>query len=346
MRILVLVAALSSCVATSSTEPAWWQETAADVGGKLGGCAVGDFDPDLPGDEIAVVGGDGGVHLIWRSGDGWQHRRPFTTEGESIQCVAGDLVPGQAGDELVAFGVATGGEGDGGPGRVTAMTLTADRRTWLKPLIESEALVHAGALANLDPDVPGDELFYAGFFGEARSIAGLGRPEVLGALPGNAKGAAAGVGGVVFACDDGSLVRFQRREQGWRRDVLFHSPDALARVTATDDEVLFCSNDGVLRLWRGGVTRVLHNSSDRLRGAVIADLDPDHEGVEYATAGYDGKVSVIRDEGARRIVTHVGEDADRFHHLAVGELPGLGTCLVACGYGGRVIVIGHGRNRR
>lgn len=350
MRPLALFALtlLAACT-SSSTRVGWWQETAADLGGKLGGCVVADLDPALPGNEIAVVGGDGGVHLIWRGPDGWQQRRPHTTEGESIQVIAGDLIPQRAGIELVALGVATGTEDGGGKGRATAMALTVDRETWLKSLLESEALIHAGALGDLDPNTPGDELVYAGFFGEARLLAGLGKPQVLGPLPGNAKGAAIGAGGVVFACDDGSLVRFRLASTGWRADVLYRAPDALARVAATDDAVLFCANDGALRLWRAdeaGAARTLYQSEDRLRGAVIADLDPSHPGLEYATAGYDGRIVVVSDAttatGHRQMVSVVGVDPDRLHHLAVGELPGLGRCLVACGYGGRVIIVGYG----
>jgi hypothetical protein len=110
--------------------------------------------------------------------------------------------------------------------------------------------------------------------------------------------------------------------------------------------VLFCGNDGVLRLWQDGAVRELYASTERLRGAVIADLDPSRPGIEYATAGYDGRVVVVSEEDSTLTATVVGRDAERFHHLAVGDLPGLGTCLVACGYGGRVIVVGHEGNRR
>lgn len=344
--LLGLPLGLASCAATPGGHPGWHQEVAAELGGKLGGCVVADLDPALPGNEIAVVGEDGGVHLLWREGGAWRHRRPHTLQGEAIQCVAGDLLPGLGADEVVALGVTLGGEDDGAPGRATAMGLTADRETWLKPLIEAEALIHAGVLADLDPESPGDELAYGGFFGEARLV-GRGRPQALGSLPGNAKGAAAGAEGVVFACEDGSLVRFRRSGAGpWSADLLDQVDGPLARVAADGERVLYCGNDGVLRLWRDGRVRVLHESSDRLRGAVIADLDPTGPGVEFATAGYDGRVLVASLAGEQVTTTVVGRDGDRLHHLTAGELPGLGPCLVACGYGGRVIVVGHGASRR
>ncbi len=323
----------------------WWQDIALEGQGKLGGCVVADIDPLLPGNEIVAVGEDGGIHLLWLWEGAWQHRRPYTLEGEAIQCVAGDLIAGQGGEELLALGVATGLEDGGGRGRVTAMGLTADRERWLKTYIEGESLIHAGVFADLDPDAPGIELAYGGLFGEARLV-GRGRPAALGDLPGNAKGAAAGVGGVVFACDDGSLVRFRRGAGFWEADRLASAPEALARVAATADRALFCGNDGVLRLWQGGEVRELFTSSDRLRGAVIADLDPLRPGLEYATAGYDGRVVVAWEEEDGPAFEVVIEDGERLHHLAVGELPGLGPCLVACGYGGRILVVGHGANAR
>lgn len=343
---LTLCLGLGACASTGpGAWDGWWQETILEGQGKLGGCVVADIDPLLPGNEIVAVGEDGGIHLLWLWNGVWHHRRPYTLEGEAIQCVAGDLIAGQGGEELIALGVATGVEDGGGRGRATAMGLTADRERWLKTYIESEALIHAGVLADLDPDAPGPELAYGGLFGEARLV-GRGRPAVLGDLPGNAKGAAAGVGGVVFACDDGSLVRFRRGSGRWDQDLLARAPDALARVAATGDRVLFCGNDGVLRLWRGGEVRELFVGTARLRGAVIADLDPLSPGIEYATAGYDGGVVVVREAEGRPAFEVVGRDGDRLHHLAAGELPGLGMCLVACGYGGRVLVIGHGANAR
>jgi hypothetical protein len=69
--------------------------------------------------------------------------------------------------------------------------------------------------------------------------------------------------------------------------------------------------------------------------------------------GYDGFVRVLglrdalEDDPSRgirsgdRVVqeVQVGRDDDRLHHLASGSLAGLGRCLVACGYSGRVLVM-------
>ena len=84
---------------------------------------------------------------------------------------------------------------------------------------------------------------------------------------------------------------------------------------------------------------------------MIADVDPEAPGPELATAGYDGIVRVLRvrdlgrdERGLRQLdaeVLEVARDDDKLHHLAGGELPELGACLVAVGYSGRVVVVRH-----
>ncbi len=331
---LVVGLLLASCAANRpGAFSQWTQEVAAELGGELARCVVADFDPNLSGDEIAVLAGDGSVHLIWRDGGVWHLRQPFRLAGRVIGACAGDLIASREGAELVALGPAEGD--DGGRGRATALGLSAGGGSWLKVLIESEASIHAGVLADLEPDRPGDELVYGGLFGEARLV-GRGAPRSLGALPGHAEGVASGVGGVVFACDDGSLVRFRRREEGgFEKGLLARVEASLAGVAASTQEVLFCADDGGLRLWKEGQTRELLHLPRPLRGVVLADLDPSHPGVEYATTGDDGRVRLVRGEE----VSVVGRDGAGLRDLASGVLPGLGPCLVACGSGGAVIVM-------
>lgn len=363
LPIAALALLTSGCIATSHGA-AWWQETVLEVPTKLGGCAVGDIDPDHPGNEIAVVASDGRVYCIRHGPSGWIHEVVAELPGEPIQCAIGDLDPEHPGDELVTVGVVRGGEGDGAPG-VAYLLQKEPGGSWSEPLPlmlggDAGTLLHAVAIGDADPQHPGNELVLAGFGRELYVLTRQGtsdaQSDLAGDLPGNAKGAAIGMGGVVVACDDGTLLAFHKGEQGWAGRVLETYPDALARVTATDASVLVSANDGILRLHRdGGTTLNLLESPDRLRGAVITDVDPSHPGTEMATAGYDGTIRVLWVETAERpdpsrnlergepfvVSRRVGRDSDRFHHLAAGELPGLGTCLVACGYSGRVIVVGH-----
>ncbi len=374
---------------SSPVHPDWRQQTAFDAGNKLGGCAIGDFDPSRPGNEIAVVTGDGRVIEVFRDGEresGWGHEVLGALPGEPIQCAVGDLLPDRPGLELVTAGVARGVEDDPGPGLAVLWWFTGDSpraggseeqpgismRWSFAKLFEDGALIHAVAIGDVDPERAGNEVVLAGFSGVVNVVSGLdlatdGSLSIHSeayTLPGgdsesavgNVKGAAVGLGGAVLACDDGALLALRKRGTGWALDELARWKDApLARVMTDADGVLVCSNDGVLRyrqVLRGGAVSSTANAvrrEDRLRGAVIADLDPTRPGNEWATAGYDGGVYVVnltegvRDEHGLRVIASsdfaVARDDDKFHHLAAGDLPGLGTCLVAVGYSGRVIVV-------
>ena len=119
---------------------------------------------------------------------------------------------------------------------------------------------------------------------------------------------------------------------------------ALARVdVGPSGDVLISANDGNMRVIVDGDVEYVECSNEPMRGAVFADVDFWHAGVEMATAGYDGRVLVFSREvtggEVRYTITSVARDTDKFHHLAAGELEGLGEVLVACGYSGRVIVV-------
>ena len=343
------------CQSTSKVNSGWWQETAADLGTKLGGCTLGDLDAAHPGQEIGVVAGDGRVYCLRRESRGWAQEEVVHLPGEQIQCLACDLFPNLPGDELVTVGVAVGSEGDGGAG-VAWVHWKEDGQWHSERALTDTALFHAVAFGDVDPRHAGSELILAGFSGRVHVLRkGEGElvSESFGPLPGNAKGAATGLGGVVLACDDGSLCAMRRAESGWQLEILERFPTALARVSARRDRALVSANDGRLRLIDAAGVQAIPVSSEALRGAVFGDFDPLLPGEELATAGYDGLVRVLglrdalEDDPSRgirsgdRVVqeVQVGRDDDRLHHLASGSLAGLGRCLVACGYSGRVFVI-------
>jgi len=353
--LFALLLLLGSCQSTSKVNSGWWQEVAADLGTKLGGCTIGDLDSSRPGQEIGVVAEDGRVYCLRRESRGWAQEEIVHLPGEQSQCLACDLFPNLPGDELVTVGVATGSEGDGGPG-VAWVHWKEGGRWRSERVLTDTALLHAVAFGDVDPRYAGGELILAGFSGRVHVLRrGDGElvSESFGPLPGNAKGAAVGLGGVVLACDDGSLCAMRRAASGWQLEILDRFPTALARVSARQDKALVCANDGRLRLIDAEGVQSIPVSSQALRGAVFGELDPLVYGEELATVGYDGRVRVLalrnalEDDPERGILSgdrvvqeiQVGRDDDRLHHLASGSLAGLGRCLVACGYSGRVLVM-------
>ncbi|HIG88181.1 MAG TPA: hypothetical protein EYQ25_14225 [Planctomycetes bacterium] len=344
----------SACLSPPAARDSWKARVVCDLGIKMGGCAVGDLLPDLPGNEIAVTTGDGLVVVAWASGDGFKHEVVAGLAGEAIQCAIGELDPTSPGAELVTVGKHTGSEDEPGQGVVL---LHRRRETgWESTeLLRTNALMHAVAIGDADPLHSGNELVVGGFTNQAFVLrhVGDGRIEVEATVvtSGPVKGAAVGLRGAVLAQDDGRLVEIVRHSGGFEPRVLFEGIEALARVAATNDVVLFGGNDGRLRVWRKGAVETVLTTADRLRGAVLADLDVSRPGVEGATAGYDGFVRMVcgRDgtwvsSGGGSVLKSgfhcptIGSDDGRLHHLAAGEVGQLGMCLVACGYSGRLLL--------
>lgn len=349
---------LGACIGLPEAPRAWRTEVALERGVKMGGCAAGDLLPGSPGDELAVTSGDGQVHVVRVDADGrFVAELVASLPGEAIQCAIGDLDPTSPGAELITVGAARGSEDDPGEGVVHLhrWRQSPGGGAWeTQELLRERALVHAVAIGDVCPLHDGPELLVAGFAEQVTLLAWSddGKPEVHATcpLPAAAKGAAVGLGGAVLALEDGSLVRLLRRSDGLETDVLHRAGEPLARVAASEREALFCGNDGRLRLWRAGATTLLHSSADRLRGAVLADLDPDNAGLEAATAGYDGAITLLVEARSSwldlgtpdedmRTARVVGRDGDRLHHLAPAEVAGRGPCLLACGYAGRLLLL-------
>lgn len=327
---LVLGALLCGCRAAGTR--GWTAAVIFQAPGKLGGCAVGDADPDRPGNEIVSVCSNGEVFLTRREGAGWKTDSIAKLGGEAIQVAIGDADPSTPGNEIVAVGVTEGGEDDGAPGAATLIRRKGGG--WkTEPIFEDRALIHGVCIES-------GSVFVAGYSLTAHRLwkaDGSWKSEVVAALPGPGKNAVASRGGIVIACKDGSLV-LVRKDGGWRSEVIHAYGAGRSRLGAAGDRVIVANDDGTLHLLEGNRARVIHAESSKLRGAVLADLDPDHPGLEAATAGYEMKMSVLYRNGKWRPVT-VFKDTGRFHHLAAGPLPGIsGIALVGCGYSGRLIL--------
>jgi len=334
MRSAPAFALLGLVACSSEAGPVWRQEVAFEAGQKLGGCVVAELEPGVPGDELAAVAQDGSVYVVERADGLWTSSRIAELPGEMIQIAAADLTQEFAGAELFTVGSAQGGEESDGPGAFWYHSHAA--AGWQSELVfEDTQLLHAVCVGDIDPDSPGLEVLVAGYSRNVFLLYHQGQtwvPRQVGTLPGKAKGAASSGDWTVVVCTDGSVVRVVSDGDDLELRTIANLGGALARVAVSDGAVLVSANDGVLRLIESE-TREVYRSEDRLRGALFGEFDASHAGLETATAGYDGKVTVHGDR-----VQVIGTDEDRLHHLATGNVEGLGTVLVACGYSGRVLV--------
>jgi hypothetical protein len=317
--------------------PGWHARVVLHAPDTLGGCAVGDLDPGTPGNEIASVCSNG----EWFVGD----RAIGKTPGEMIQCAVGDVDPRTPGDEIVGVGMAEGTEDGGGAG--AAWIATRTEKGWsLERIHHDEALLHGVAVGDVDDTKEGVEIVVVGFTKRAfllsRGTDGW-RSEVLADLPGAGKNAVVHDGGVAVACTDGSIVRLERGPEKWTSRVLDRAGAGQARLGSDGKRILAARDDGVLALVSAAGREEIHRESKKLRGAALADLVPDWEGLEAATAGYAGAVTVLRRGEKGWTAVRLLQDDAAWHHVAVGELreesPGLE--LVACGHGRRLVLFWH-----
>ncbi len=354
--ILTLSLIMVSCSSPQEGEgatPSWAPPEAAEVvmqaPAKFGGCAAGDLD-GLPGDEIIAVCGDGSVWAARFEDGGWQSGVIDKLPGEAIGVCTLPGLSDQAG--FVTVGKLQGDEDSPGEGVAYLFTRSMNAKgSWLQGwkrevLLKDSALVHAVAADR-------NAIYLAGYAKEVHRYSptkeGLAH-QVLGTLPGRAKGLALGFGGVVVACASGDLVSLVPEGDArgpWKTRVLWRFSDALARLDADASHVAVSCNDGGLYCYsedlRGDIQ--FFRSSDRLRGAVF--LEQHGLGIPapwyLATAGYDGRVSVLPRLGANQDAVHVQADNDRLHHLCSARIErgdgALTPTLVTCGYSGRVIAL-------
>ena len=352
MRTMVLCLVLTTVAAACGGErgdadgPTGWKtEVVFTAPAKLGGLDVGDLDPDRPGDEIATVCLSGQMFLISRGADGWKGELMVEVPGEMIQCAIADADPRSPGNELVAVGMDEGTENDGGKGAVHVVSRTADG--WKSERVHvANALVHGVCVADLDPDREGNEILAVGFDRLAvliyRTEEGWVR-EIVASLPGNGKNAVAYKGGAAIATSTGRVDLLRKTGTRWGLETLVTTGAGQSRLGTDGSRLLSAGDDGRLLFIDGETATPVHAETQKLRGAVLADLDPDEEGVEAATAGYEFTISVLYPEDDWRAVA-VFTDTAKFHHLASGQLdPDTPQEeLAACGYSGRVVVVSRG----
>lgn len=331
-----LLAALPTPQAADVPTSTWTTRVLVQSTTRLGGCAIGELDPASAGLEIAAVAQGGQCYVARREGASWSISTVYRAPGEMIQCAVGEIDPTSEGDEFIAVGMVEGSENDGAPGAAWILGRRAGR--WQAELaLEAPRLLHAACVSD-------GAAFVAGFDRRVtRLVRGVSdwTGEVVAELPGDAKSMAAARGGVVVACTDGSVVLVRQAGGAWRSEVIDKRDAPRARIGAAGERLVVCDDDGTLSILDGANRKEVFKSAMKLRGAVLADLDPRRPGLEAATVGYSRELSVVwsLDASAPGVTTPFIDSAG-LHHLAAANLdddPELE--LVTCGHSGLLVLL-------
>lgn len=333
---------LAACGTTRPDVARWSSEPIFDGDTKLGCCVVGELLEEYPGPEVVAVGETGEVIVIHRDGEGWGHQIAGSMGGEMIQCAVGDVDPERPGLEIVAVGMLEGLEDDGGLGAANLLWRDGDRWGWER-IFQDEALIHGVTVADIDPTRPGDEVLLTGFSERAHCLdygpEGV-RVQEAGVLGGAGKNAVAHAGGAAIPCRDGAVVLVRKEDEGWSTQVLDRVEAGQARIASDGERLLVARDDGALALIEGGARQELLREEAKLRGAVLADIDPYVDGLEAATVGYSGNVTVLYLEKGTWTPFVVHTASDSLHHLTAADLvPGGAAELLTCGYDGNVLLL-------
>ena len=201
---------------------------------------------------------------------------------------------------------------------------------------------------DLDPAVEGDEALVGGFSDALTLLRFHGDGQVtseeIGRTPAAAKGMVPHGDGVAVACRDGSLLVVRPSDEGFVTEVLFRAPSGLARLASSGEEILAASDDGTLWLVQRREGTRLFRDSLKLRGAVFTDLNSASPGLEVATAGYSGRVSLLHENAGEWTAETVIATEAALHHLTSGELDrAAGQELVTVGFAGDVVLLRRAR---
>lgn len=341
--------------------PAWIAEVVFESDAPLGGCAVGELDPERDGLELVATDSKGRIHLVTRDGDGWKHEVLVTMPGELIQCAIGDCSRAFDGNEIVAVGMAEGTEDDGGKGIAVAVVKGEDG--WRREAVLEKtfpALVHGVAVSDMD-EGGGAEAVVVGFDMKATVLSHRGDQwsvthEV--GIDGPGKAAVGYRTGVAIAVQGGHISTVLHHSVshaegtiglgGWTKGAIGAGGVSMARIDTDGSRLLAAADDGRLYLFTLSAVGVevirrttVHEEGMKLRGAALGDFDPTHPGLEAASAGYEGKVVVLVESGEAWEPTVVYEDEKSLHHLAHGDvLPDVpGEELLTCGHSGKLVLI-------
>jgi hypothetical protein len=248
-----------------------------------------------------------------------------------------------------------GTESSRGPGQ--AVLVWKDGERWSSRVIfQDDHLLHGVAIGDVSATQPGNEVVVCGF---------NHRVQLLGCDGGSWKHETIYVANdrlkIVLAADvlperpglevvatgsDGKPQVLWQGKLGWHRQTIFTDRLGQSRVAAGDAGILIGGDGGKVTLsalqegrWQA---EFLGRDTAKIRGTVLADVDPDVPGPEAYSCGYSGRViQYVRtaDGYWQSRVVHVEERP--LHHLLAGDFDPEhdGLELLTCGHGGRLVAI-------
>ena len=345
---------LFACASYAMGGP-WRSEVLLETEQGMGGAAIGDLDPDSPGNEVAVVNGAGEAWLVRRLAQGWQPERIYSGRGELIMCAIGDADPRYSGNEFVGVGMVSGEESSIGAGQV--LVIHREGRGWsAEPAFRDNHMLHGVAIGDVSSRHQGNEIVACGFnhrvtllhlqdgiWEDETIYVGSDRMKIViiaDVLPEHE-------GLEVVACgSDGKVVVLWEEGRGWRHEIVFSDPVGQSRVAVGQPGVLIGGDKGKVTLCRRQDGQWLHEfitrDTGKIRGVAIADVDPSRPGPETYACGYSRNVAQLTQDDDGFWTLSVIFTAKRpLHHLVAGEfdLAHPGPELVTCGHGGRLIAI-------
>jgi hypothetical protein len=270
-------------------------------------------------------------------------------------CAVGDVNPRFPGNEFVGVGMVSGPESWRGAGQVLMVHKDEGRWVALSVFQDSHA-IHGVAIGDVSARHPGNEIITCGFNHRVNLICLDGdewRSETI--YVGNDRMKIAAEADILperqgleaLVCgSDGNVVALWESKLGWCHETVFSDSAGQSRIAHRGSFVLSGDDRGKVTLIRRENQKwqaeFVARDTEKIRGTVIADLDPVRPGVELYVCGYSTNVcQVVQDERGfwRSRVIFTAERP--LHHLAAGDLNPShpGEELVTCGHGGKLIAL-------
>lgn len=328
---------------TTISGPDWIQETALDLPSAITACAIGDLDPDRPGNEIAAVAEDGSIHMVFLEEQTWGHEIVRDAGGRLLHCAIGDVDPTHPGNELVVVGEAEGGAGGQSSGAV--FLASRDNGGWqVNQLFEDSAPVAAACIVDLDPGQTGQDLVVVGHSQRASRIWRNGDnwdSTTIATLTTPCTGAASFREGIAVAATDGSVTRLTRSDSTWTLTELEGPTQGSVTVSAHGSMLIVARDESITILDQESTPATFTSTKwSGIRFAVAGSSSPEL---------YDTEIAFISDNAIDVLqvltmtswkTTRAFEDTATLLHLATGRVEGRGEgeCVATCGSSGLLTV--------